>query len=278
MNPNIVFFGTPEFSTIILDHLHEAGMTPSLIITAPDKLVGRKQVLTPPAVKVWAQQHNVDVWQPNQPQDILEKLTERKPDVGIVAAYGYIMSQELLDVPKHGTLNVHTSLLPRFRGACPIESAILHGDEVTGSTIMLMDEKMDHGHIISQEYLELDSQVNRIELFEDLAHHGGSLLVNTIPRWIKGDIEAQEQEHENATFCYKINKSDGDITNDSDEVRDRKYRAYMGWPGVFFFDENNKRIKVTEAQYADGNFNILKVIPEGKNEMSYEDYLKKSTS
>lgn len=271
--PNIVFFGTPEFSVTILQHLHEAGFTPSLIVTAPDKKIGRKQIVTPPAVAVWAKDHEVPLLQPAHPSEIIDELTSIENSLFIVAAYGYIISQTLLDIPRYATLNVHTSLLPKYRGACPIESTILHGDSVTGSTIMLMDAKMDHGPILSQETIPLDEHTNRLELFETLAHHGADLLVRTIPSWISGDILPQEQDHNNASFCYKISKEDGNITNDNDYIRYRKYLAYYGWPGVFFFDENGKRVKVTDAEYIDGSFIIKRVIPEGKNEQPYKNTL-----
>lgn len=269
MNTSFVFFGTPEFSTIILDELKQQGYLPSLIITAPDKPVGRKQVLTSPAVKIWADENNIECWQPEHPRDIVEKLQQRQDDLYIVAAYGYILSSTILDIPKHGTLNVHTSLLPLHRGACPIESAILAGDEITGSTIMLMDEKLDHGPILAQEAFPLDPNTDRIQLFEKLAHHGGLLLAQTLAPWISGTIKTQEQEHNKATFCRKIQKSDGDITNNDDNTRYRKYLAYFGWPGVFYFDERGKRIKITKARFEAGKFIIEKIIPEGKSEMDF---------
>ncbi len=271
-NLNFVFFGTPEFSTIILDKLSSAGYMPSLIVTAPARPVGRKHVMTEPAAKQWADEHNVECWQPEHPRDILEQLEERKDDLYIVAAYGYIISQTILDIPQHGTLNVHTSLLPLHRGACPIESAILAGDTETGSTIMLMDAKLDHGPILAQTSFPLDQDTNRIELFEKLAHHGGDLLAQTIESWVSGDITPQEQDHAGATFCTKIKKSDGDISHDDDATRYRKYLGYFGWPGIFYFDEHGKRIKITQARFEDGQFIIEKVIPEGKNEVDYKSY------
>ena len=271
---NIIFFGTPDFSVTILKHMHSAGFTPSLIVTAPDKKIGRKQVLTPPAVKQWADVHGIETLQPQHPKEIIQEIRSRKPDLCIVAAYGYIISQELLDIPKHGTLNVHTSLLPKYRGACPIESAILHADEVTGSTIMLMDAKMDHGPIISQKELILDPHIDRVELFKTLSNHGGELLVETLTPCIHGTIDPVPQDHTQASFCYKIKKSDGDVSNDNDHTKYRKYLAYKKWPGIFYFD-NGKRIKITEAQWKNNRFVMNKVIPEGKKEMDYQQYLGK---
>lgn len=266
----IVFFGTPQFSVTILEHMKEAGLTPALVVSAPDKKVGRKHILTPPPVAVWAREHNIPLLQPEKPEEIIQHLREHEYDLFVVAAYGYILSQELITLPKYKTLNVHTSLLPRYRGASPIESAILNGDTETGSSIMLMDNKMDHGPILSQERIPLSEETNRVELFDILSHHGAQLLVKTIRRWVQGTITPQEQNHKEASSCSKIKKSYGDITNDDDKLRYRKYLAYMGWPGVFFIDEYGKRVKVTKARYEDSSFIIESVIPEGKNEQPYK--------
>lgn len=270
---NYVFFGSPEFSSIILDELLAAGYPPAYIVTGEDKAVGRKQVITPPPVKVWAEQHNIPYHQTNNPKNDREQLKHLNADLFIVAAFGYILPKEVIDIPHKGTLNVHTSLLPQFRGASPIESAILHGVKETGSTIMLMDEKLDHGPILAQEAFPLDPDMHREELFNHLAHHGGRLLAETLPLWIEGTLSPQEQDHKKASYCHKINKSDGDITHDPDDLRYRKYLAYYGWPGVFYFDQDGKRMKVTEAHFNNGTFTITKIIPEGKQEIVVEKNL-----
>lgn len=267
--PNIVFFGTPDFSVTILKHMKKNGYQPKIIVTALDKKVGRKQQLTPPPVAKWAQEEGIKCLQVKNPNDIINELNQVEADIFIVASYGYILSQEILDIPKKGTLNVHTSLLPRYRGACPIESAILNGDSETGSSIMLMDSKMDHGPIIAQESIPLDAHTNRETLFEILSQHGGALLSKTIGPWLDGSIRAEEQDHKNASYCYKIKKSDANITHDDDHTSYRKYLAYYGWPGVFFFDEQGKRIKITKAHQNDaGLFVIDRIIPEGKSEQN----------
>ena len=265
---DFVYFGTPEFSVIVLEELKAAGFLPSLIVTAPDKPVGRKYILTPPPVKVWADEHHIECWQPNHPRDIVEDLEKRNDLLYIVASYGYIMSQRILDIPKHGVLNVHTSLLPKYRGAAPIESALLNNDAVTGSTIMQMTLKMDEGPILTQSIIEIEPDATKPDLFTILAHDGGKLLASILPGYIAGAVTPIPQNHEEATYTTKIAKSDGDITSDDDQTRWNKYRAYYGWPGVFFF-ENGKRIKVTKARFEDGRFIIERVIPEGKSEMEY---------
>lgn len=269
---NFVYFGTPEFSTIVLDELKSAGYIPSLIITAPDRPVGRKYIMTAPPVKLWADVNNIECWQPERPRDIVEQLKKRNDDVYIVASYGYIVSQKLLDIPKHGVLNVHTSLLPKYRGASPIESAILHGDSETGSTIMQMTLGMDEGPIITQSRFPLEPDILKPDLFHMLAYDGGKLLAQILPEYITGNCVPIEQNHDLASYCTKIAKADGDITHDDDVTRDRKYRAYYGWPGVFIFD-GDVRLKITDAEFDGAKFTINKVIPAGKKEMDYSDYL-----
>lgn len=269
---DFVYFGTPEFSTIVLDELKKAGYIPSLIITAPDRPVGRKYIMTPPPVKIWADENNIECWQPEKPRHIVKKLQERNDDVYIVASYGYIVNQKLLDIPKHGVLNVHTSLLPKYRGASPIESAILNGDTETGSTIMQMTLGMDEGPIITQSQFPLESDILKPDLFHMLAHDGGKLLAGILPEYIAGKTTPIEQDHTIATYCRKISKPDADITNDDDITRDRKYRAYYGWPGSFMFD-GDTRLKINDASFDGATFQINSVTPAGKKEMSYWDYL-----
>ncbi|MFT6829319.1 MAG: methionyl-tRNA formyltransferase [Candidatus Paceibacteria bacterium] len=269
---NFVYFGTPDFSVIVLEELKNVGYIPSLVVTAPNRPVGRKHVLTPPPVKVWADENNIECWQPEHPRDIVEALQERKDDLFVVASYGYIVNQKLLNIPKYGVLNVHTSLLPKYRGASPIESAILNGEIETGSTIMHMTLGMDEGPIITQSRFDLEPDVLKPDLFTMLAHDGGQLLASVLPDYVVGKCERIEQHHNEASYCGKIEKSDGDVTHDDDQTRDRKYRAYYGWPGVFMFDEDI-RLKITDAEYSEGSFNIKKVIPAGKNEIDYSKYL-----
>ena len=272
-NLKFTFFGTPEFSTIVLDELKNAGYLPSLIITAPDKPVGRKQILTPPPVKVWGEKNNIELWQVHHPKGIIEKLKERPEELYIVASYGYILPQELLDIPKYGVLNVHTSLLPKYRGASPIESAILNGDKETGSTIMKMVYKMDAGPILNQSIIPLNNTITKPELFEILAHDGGKLLAETLEPYIKGEILEQEQDEAQASYCGKLSKEDANLTNIKGDLEKwNRYRAFYGWPGSFIFD-GELRLKITKARFENGKFIIERVIPAGKKEMNYSDYL-----
>ena len=207
----IAFWGAPEFSVKILEALKGAGLAPDLIITNPDKPVGRKMILTPPPAKQWAEKNNILFWQPVKiDADFILKFSEFKSDLCIVASYGKILPKEILDIPEYKFINVHPSLLPKLRGPSPIQSAILSGEKETGVTIMLMNEKMDEGPILAQRKLEFsifNFQFSKLE--EELAKLGGKLLVETIPKWINGKIKPQEQNHGEAAYTKKLKKGDG---------------------------------------------------------------------
>ncbi len=281
MNKHLIFFGTDDFATIILDELKGKGILPTLIITSPDKPQGRKLILTPPPVKVWAEENNIEYWQPEHlDTDFIQKLTAYMPiiDLGIVASYGKIIPQDIISLPKHKTLNVHPSLLPKLRGASPIQSALLYEDK-TGVSIMRIDEKMDHGPLLAQEEYQTSAwPIESGKLERDLAHQGGALLATIIPQWIKDKLQEQEQDHSNATYTKKIIKKDGLLDlSDSPEKNLRKIKAFSEWPRAYFFTQRNGkeiRIIVTDAIIQNGELSFLRVIPEGKKEMSYEEFLK----
>ena len=276
------YFGTPEFAAIILEELFVKKFTPSLIITQPDKPKGRKLVLTPSEVRVWGMAHDVPVLTPTKMRDetFLASLSEANCELFIVAAYGKIIPKEILDMPKYGVLNVHPSLLPKFRGSSPIESAILSDEKWTGVTIMQLDEEMDHGPIIAERERIIPHWPPRgSELTRDLAHFGGSLLSDVIPEWLNG-LQAFPQDHTRATFTKKISKDDGLLDLSADPIMNyKKIRAYDGWPGTYFFAKKHDkdiRVKVTDARLEDGKLVITRVIPEGKNEMTHDDFLRGS--
>ena len=278
-NATFVFFGTSEFSVIILDELKVAGFLPSLIVTVEDKPKGRKLVLTAPETKVWAQLNTIPYIQPKslrKPEGLEELLAYTKTGVNffVVASYGKILPQSVLDIPKLGTLNVHPSLLPKLRGASPIESAILTENE-TGVTIMRLDADMDHGPIVAQEKIEVKEWPPYFaDLEKSLGENGGKLLANILPDWLQGKITEREQEHTLATFCGKIEKTDGEINLADDAEKNlRKIHAYHVWPGAYFF-KNGKRIVVKRAHTENGELILDRIIPEGKKEMSYADYLR----
>ena len=278
-NLKIAFFGTPEFSAKILEKMNEGGFSPSLVIATPDKPKGRNLVMTPPATKIWAEKNNIAVLQPTKLKapEFLDELKKTNWDLFVVASYGKIIPQAVLDIPKHGTINVHPSLLPRLRGASPIQSAILKENE-TGMTIMLMDADMDHGPILKQEKLDIKNWPPKItELENMMIEVGGRLLNEVIPLWIDGKIKPKEQDHNKATFIDKINKKEALIDfNDDPFWNYRKIQALQNYKPYFFTERNDKKIRVIikEAKFEDGELIITRVLPEGKKEMDYQDFLR----
>jgi methionyl-tRNA formyltransferase len=269
----IVFFGTPRFAVFVLDALKSAGIVPALIVTVPDKPQGRGLVLTPPDVKVWAEKHEVPYLQPSAlkvSDPDFELLMNSEWDLFIVAAYGKILPQSVLDLPARGTLNVHPSLLPKFRGASPVESQILADERTVGVSIMQLDAQMDHGPIVAQASITLESWPMRAsDLEELLATEGGALLAESIPLYLKNELPLTEQDHALATFTKKIEKADGELDLSADGYQNYlKYCAYEGWPTTYFF-KDGKRIKINEAVLENGQFRPLRVTPEGKKEQDW---------
>jgi len=284
-NTRIAFWGTSRISVIILDEMAQEGLLPSLIVTAPPRQKGRGLEMAPSDVKVWADAHKIPTLEPEEikSEEFLKTLGADW-DLFIIASYGKIVPRNVLDLPKHGTLNVHPSLLPKLRGASPIQSGIL-ADVVpgtsheTGVTIMLIDEEVDHGPIVAQEKILVQNwPPKNLELEEILGILGGKLLVKTIPAWLASSITPKEQDHDKATYTKKMTSGSGQIYLDDDHVRMyRKIRAFDSWPRAYFTATRNgkdMRIVVTEAHLADGLLVLDRVIPEGKKEMSYEDFMR----
>ncbi len=281
----IAFFGTPTFAVTILEELTIAGIVPELIVTAPDKPQGRGLVLTAPPVKKWAEENKIDFIQPaslKEPEKnniLTASLFTENWDLFIVAAYGKILPKNILELPKHKVLNVHPSLLPKFRGPSPIEAAILNDERNTGVTIMRLDKEMDHGPIVAQKEIPNATWPVTSPILEDiLAHEGGKLLASIIPDWVSGKIKERTQKHTDATYCQKITKADG-LINLTDNAYQNylKICAYTGWPGTYFFTEHEGkkiRVSVKQADFVDGNLNIISVTPEGKKEMPYADFIR----
>jgi methionyl-tRNA formyltransferase len=275
-----VFFGTPQFAVGVLDELEKKGFVPSLVVTAPDKPRGRKLIVTPPEVRVWAQKRNIPVLQPEK-LDRTFDFQLSAFDVFLVVAYGKIIPKSILEIPKHGTLNVHPSLLPRLRGASPIQSAILT-EEKTGVSIMLLDEEMDHGPIVAQKEYACSKDIcwppKASELEPALAKLGGKMLADTLPRYVEGEITPVPQDHSQATFTKKIQKEDGLLNLSDDGLKNfRKIQAFNVWPRAYFFEEisgKKMRIIVTDAAIENEKLIIKKVLPEGQKETSYAEFLK----
>ena len=274
------FFGTDEFSMAVLDTLKEQGLLPSLVVTVPDRPKGRKLIMTPPLTKIWAQENRIDFIQPTSLKNLSEsenqKITSQAFDFFLVASYGKIIPQAILDLPTHGTLNIHPSLLPLYRGSTPIESTILNGDSKTGITVMLVDAEMDHGPILAQEEINLSGEETAPTLANDLAQKGALLLAKILPTWLEEKITPVEQNHELATFTKKIAKEDGQINLDDPAILNyRHYRAFQPWPGVYTtitHREKPIRINIKKAHLDGELFIIERVTPKGKKEMSWEEF------
>ncbi len=278
--PKIVFFGTPEFAVKILEKLKNGNYDIYAIVTVPDKKRGRGTEKTPSPAKEYAEKNKIKILQPEKIKNnggFLSEIKKIQPDVFVVASYGKIIPKELLDIPPKGTLNVHPSLLPRFRGPSPIQSAILCGENETGVTIMLLDEKIDEGPILAQKKLEFSiSNFQFSKLENELAELGGRLLVETIPNWIAGKIKPIPQDHAKATYTKIVAKKDGEIDwREPPEIIERKIRALNPNPGTYAI-KNDKRIIITEAEFnrEKSALIIKRVKPEGKKEMDYGEYLK----
>jgi methionyl-tRNA formyltransferase len=292
---NSFFFGTDDFSVNVLKKLEGADMLPKIIVCAPDRPAGRGQHMQKCAAKIWAEEKGVEVLQPEKLDDDFVATLKEKSGAGwdyfSVASYGKILPQSVIDLPKHGMLNVHPSLLPLYRGASPVESAMLDDAKQTGVTIILVDAKMDHGPILNQEVVDFEEWPTKLEVEDQLAKIGGELLVQAITPWVTGELKEQEQNHDAATFTKKITKEDG-LIDVSDENFDKgevgrknflKIQALNPWPGAYFFikhtergEQREMRIKVTAAQWDFENnaLEILKVTPEGRKEMNYADFKK----
>lgn len=278
----IAFFGTPDLAVTALFEMESFGILPELVVTTPDAPVGRKQIITPPPTKIWAEEHNIPTFQPTTLKDQaqLAPLTNQSWDLFVVFAYGKIIPEWLLKLPKYGTINAHPSLLPKLRGASPIRSTLLTDLTAAGVTIIQMDEKLDHGPILYQQAVNLPSPILGRELDKTLSLICGDLLAHVIQELPKGTLVPTPQNHEAATFCTKITKEMAELTIDpknlpTGDAAIQVYRqicAFDIWPEAFFI-HNGKRIKIKAAHLDNsGNLQITRIVPEGKNEMDFSAY------
>lgn len=294
----VVFMGTPDFAVPSLKALHEAGYEIPLVITQPDRPAGRGKKITPPPVKVLAENLEIPVYQPERVkgnEELIEKLKEISPDLIVVAAYGKILPDEILNLPKFRCINVHASLLPEYRGASPIQSALLDGKEKTGVTIMLISPELDAGDIISQREVPIEKSDNAQILHDKLAKVGAELLVETIPPYISGELKPVPQDSSKATYCKPITKEMGRIDwNLPAEKIFNMVRAFTPWPSAYT-TFRGKRVKITKAEptpgtgepgkiikadrelvvaTGEGALKIEKLKPEGKKEISGEEFIR----
>ncbi len=283
------FFGSSVMSIHVLDQLERQGLHPTFIVTTPDKPQGRSLKITPNVVKTWAIDKNIPVFSPEKLDDEFVKVLRQTPvDVFIVASYGKIIPPEIISIPLHKCLNIHPSLLPKYRGASPLQSATIDDCKKTGVTIIQIDEKMDHGPIVAQKEIIVYEWPTYEEFEKMMATVGATLLAEIMPQWIDGSITAVVQGDTLATYTKKFTKQDGLIELSGDAYLNfRKIQAFHEWPQAYFLiEQKNKsenipgsktdskqiRVKITQANFKDNILTIEKVIPEGGKEMSYEDF------
>ena len=244
--------GTPEFSLPGLSALiNGADFEIVGIFTQPDKPVGRKQILTAPPVKVLALKNKFPVFQPEKIKMATENIRALAPDLIVVIAYGQIIPQNILDIPTYGCINVHASLLPKYRGAACLNAPILNGDQKTGVTIMKMEAGLDTGPILRQGEMELNGSETLADVHDSLAQLGAKLLPDTLRDWAVGKIEPQIQDENKASYVKTLSKGDAKIdwSKTATEI-ERHIRAYNPWPGTFCYDKNGKITKILEAMVA----------------------------
>ncbi len=294
---NCIFFWTPGLSANILKYLHaQNSLNIIAVVTNPDQPAGRGHGLMMSAVGQYAKENNITLLQPEKVkknEEFLETIRSLKPDICIVVAYGKILPQELLDIPSMGFLNVHTSLLPKYRGAAPIQHALLHGEKMTGLTVQKMSLGMDEGDILVQETWHISPADTTWYLFELTGKQAGPLLVKAIAGLIDGSVKPIPQNHGEATYTQMIEKKDGELqtTWTMDEAYHR-WQAYTPWPGLYTdFDgtkvtlleiEKQKKSgtpgewtlenKLPAIQVSDGALIITKIHPAGKKPMTGEDF------
>lgn len=261
----IAFFGTPHFAQIVLENLVDSPYKPTIVITAPDAKSGRGQKLVPTPVKQTAIENNIDVLTPKSLNQ-QSTIDNQQFDLAILVAYGKIIPKEILGIPKYGFINLHPSLLPKYRGPSPIQSAILSGESKTGVTIMLLDEEVDHGPILAQHEILIENNDNNETLHEKLGSIGAKLLTKTLSDYLEGNLKPKPQNHSKATFTKHIERLDGYIDLKNPPTKNQlqnMIRAFHPWPGVWT-KLNGKIIKFLP----DG-----KIQPEGKRPMTKKEFL-----
>ena len=259
MNPlNIIFAGTPEFGLPCLDALSQSSHHLMAVYTQPDRPAGRGRKLHASAVKEWALAHDLPVYQPLnfKTQEAVDELAALKPDLMIVIAYGLILPRKVLDIPRLGCINVHASLLPRWRGASPIQQVILHGDEQTGVTIMQMDVGLDTGLMLAKSTCLISATDTAGSLHDKLAALSAPLLLDTVDLLAQGQALAEIQEEHLATYAKKINKEDACINwNYSSAIIGQQIRAFNPWP-IAYTSLNGESLRIHEASLVELNEDV----------------------
>ena len=276
-----IFIGTSRFAAIILEKLIKNNHKPTLVISAPDKPMGRKQAITPPEAKVIALKNDIPILQPTKIKEAEKEIKRINPDLIILTAYGQIIPESILSIPCFGSFNIHPSLLPKYRGASPIQSAILNGDKKTGVTIYLMDKELDHGPILSQKELAISSENGYFKLLEELAELGSDLLLESITKIVSKKAKLTPQDESKASLVKILAKEDGHIKwNKTAEEIERQIRALENWPTSYAFWDK-KALKIIESSVkilpVHKSYPFGKVVASPENEIlvaTKENYLK----
>ena len=280
---NFAFFGSSEFSVFCLAELKTLGHLPALIVTSPDKPTGRGLKLEANPVKLWALTNRVEFLTPQKlDSDFTSQLTAFAAAAHVllflVASYGKIIPKNIIDLPSAGTLNIHPSLLPKYRGPAPLQEQILKDEQNVGVTIMLLDEKVDTGPIVAQKNIIVPDWPVKFETLEKVtADEGAKLFTEILPDWLAGKIPTRAQDSTQATFTKKVEKTDSllDPENGDPYKNWLKIQAYRTWPQAYFLVTRAGqpiRVIVKDAAFKNGQLQILRVLPAGKKEMSYKDF------
>lgn len=269
----IVFMGTPEFAVPVLEQLVQNGYDVVAIYTKPDRAAGRGRALAVSPVKRLAEELGLPVVQPSslKSAQAVTQLAGFQPDVTVVAAFGQILPESVLAIPAHGVLNIHPSLLPKFRGASPVASAILYGGEFTGVSVMLLDKGMDTGPLLARAQISISPRDTTGSLTEKLARVGAQLLNEVLPRWVKGELTPQPQDESQATYTRRLDKEDGEIdwTLSAKGIW-RRVRALNPWPGCYTRWQG-KQLEIIEAVPfpAESNVDVGRVVALDKGEVAF---------
>lgn len=265
-----VFFGTPSVAKETLEYLIDNGIAPLAVVTNPDAPKGRGHIMAASPTKEYAVSKGLNVFTPDSlDEEFLNKIKGLDADFAIVVAYGKILPDALIKSFPQGVLNIHYSLLPRWRGAAPVEYALLNNDQETGVTIQKMVKELDAGDIVGVQKMTISESDTTMTLRPRLIKLGAELLLEVLPRYLAGEITPVAQEASEVTFAPKLKKEAGEIKFEDDpQLNWNKYRAFAVWPGTYFF-KDGKRYKITLASFADGVFKVLKVVPEGGREVDW---------
>lgn len=275
--PNFIFFGTPDVARDTLASLLEHGFKPTTVVTNPDKPRGRGLAVSSSPVKEFALKHGIPTITPDSlKEDGLETKLSSNAEMAIVVAYGKILPESLIQAFAKGVFNVHYSLLPKYRGASPVETALRNGEDVTGVSIQRMVSALDAGDVLAARGTSIHKDETAHELRERLVQVGSELLIQTLPLIFSDVLSGAKQDSTLVTYAPKIKKKDGLLSLSANSLENwRTYRAYVQYPGTFFFAiRNGKRIrvKITHAIYGKNTFIVRKVVPEGKREQSFDDF------